>query len=61
MTFDYRAKMIEAMLRMGWGYSKPSEEEFAAMRRYYEAMSDEDIFSEYTSDVHSAGQDSMRY
>jgi hypothetical protein len=61
MTFDFRTKMIDAMVKMGWGYSKPTPEAVESMRKYYEAMSDEDIFSEYTYDVHKAGQDSMSY
>ena len=59
MDFDFRAKMVDAMLKMGWGYSTPTPEAVESMRKYYESMSDEDIFSEYASDVYKAGQDSM--
>ena len=61
MPFDFRAKMIEKLIVMGWGYSKPSADEISSMQRYYDAMSDEDIFVEFSSDTFKAGQDSMSY
>lgn len=61
MTFDFRAKMVDELLKMGWGYSTPSPESIESMRRYYESMTDEQIFEEFQSDTYKAGQDSMTY
>jgi len=59
MSFDFRQVMIDRLLKMGWGYSTPSQSDVDSMRRYYSEMSDEDIFDEYSSDTYKAGQDSM--
>ena len=57
--FNFRAEMIEKMLELGWGCSTPSPESVASMRSYYNNMTDEQIFEEYTSDIWKDGQDSM--
>ena len=59
MPIDFRQVMVDKLLNYGWGYTKPTLEEVAYMRAYYSAMSDNDIFEEYTRETYKAGQDSM--
>lgn len=60
MAFDFREAMIEKMVEMDGGYNRTSEF-VESMRRYYEKMSDKEIFDEFSSDMYKSGQDSMSY
>lgn len=46
-----REKMIEYMLKHGWGSGRPTKVEVDCMRKYYEQMTDEQLFDEEREDL----------